>query len=155
MEAKSNAQYFLYKKAKTFIHDDGLVSVPISANGIPTSKNIRLHPPTTMLKVEWSVIREGEPPVMPSVSAVVNGDSNFTFLRYEIGGNAPMPQMDGSKQWVLSGVYVYSMNVPRQTDSLFDPGAMPFDRNPGDNVIPANYFSDDQTRAGKNTQKVK
>lgn len=150
MENKSNAQYFAYRKFKTFTHEEGLVSVPISANGSPTSKNIRLHPPTTMCKIEWAVVREGEPPIMPGAMAVVNGDSNYTFLRYEIGGESPMPQADNSKQWVMSGIYVYSMDVPRKIDSQFDPGALPFDAKP-ENSIPAKYFSNDTVRSGKNT----
>jgi hypothetical protein len=116
----NGAPYSVFKIVETYECDEGLIQSGVaSADPQAACVFIRTHSPTWRLRVDWTVEREGLPPLAPSSK---RNDENLFLLKRIYGNPTQVPVTNAVKVWRLSGCYIYGLQVPIDPETAGLPG---------------------------------
>lgn len=111
---------------------------PIAGEGPANCSIVRLHAPLELIKVYWTAISEGKPPVLPShKSYLANG--NRVFLGGERVGIVT-PALVGH-YWSAAGYFLFAVVSPEGLSSDFSLARCPWEgTDASDFYIPSTHF---------------
>ncbi len=108
-ESANLVGYRAADQTHAFDYQRGVVQLPVAAR-TPATRLIRLHGGMGQRIVSFRFVREGKPPIIPTM-ADTSGD---TILAARVSPATPTPSSTGKgMDWVVTGEYVYAQNDPR------------------------------------------
>jgi hypothetical protein len=113
--------YDEYRVITTYFYDAGLKQMAVGDDS-SDSVVVRKQAPLGWMLVEFSIVRRGAPPLIPSVLK----DPNLTLLQAPIVVTAPSPLVPGiASVYSIAGYQLYAMKKPLPPDGDIPMGRVP------------------------------
>jgi hypothetical protein len=139
--------YWEYAVSKIVFQDTGLVVNPVAGPAGTPADVVRVMAPYGKMAFRWISKRRGALPIIPSSDLQ---DANAVKRQTYVSMVLPGFLLDGTKCYVVEGLYLYDLRVPyKETDPILI-GALPYtSESASANVLqPGNYS---KTIIGPNT----
>lgn len=122
--------YRRYNLESRFDRDEGLLVLPlaVAGTGNPTDRKvIRVHAPVAYRVVDWDILKDGSPPLIPAHITTPSGDEP---LASSITAVMPVGDSQTSFAYLMRGRYTYVQPSPRgsDNDATLSTGWYPFNQ---------------------------